>query len=71
MLSLFKPLALLILATLEPYFRAMLHSESPDFTVCRREDEPLLLLLLAVVFFVLLVGFLDDELLLRRGVELR
>ena len=69
MLSLFKPLALLILATLEPYFRAMLHSESPDFTVCRREDEPLLLL--AVAFFVLLVGFLEDERPLRRGDELR
>lgn len=53
--SLFIPFADLILATVVPYFRAMLHRESEDRTVCLRED----------VLFVLLEDVLRDlELLL-------
>jgi hypothetical protein len=47
--SLFMPLAALILATVVPYFRAMLHRESEERTVCLREEVGLALLLLEEV----------------------
>ena len=49
MTSLFMPLADLILATVVPYFRAMLHRESEERTVCLRVEVGLALLLLEEV----------------------